>query len=140
MDDSKSCKNCDDLARKNTGLEIKIKKLESKLSYYENPHSPPSADSIYWRKQKKERKYGSPSKPGQKDGHKGVTHSFKPTRTIHHTVEKCSKCGSKKIIQTTQQSRIIAEIPKPSPITVTKHVIPSYLCNNYGTIATRKSS
>lgn len=132
MDDSKPCKNCDGLARKNIELEIKIKKLESKLSYYENSNSPPSSDSIYWRKQKKERKSDSPSKPGQKPGHKGTTHSFKPTKTINHTVEKCSKCGSKNIIQTTQQSRIIAEIPKPSPITVTKHVIPSYLCKNCG--------
>ncbi len=47
MNDSKPCKNCDGLARKNIKLEIKIKKLESKLSYYENPHSPPSDDSIY---------------------------------------------------------------------------------------------
>jgi hypothetical protein len=136
MSDSKPCKNCDDLARKNIELETKIKKLESKLSYYENPNSPPSADSIYWRKQKKERKSGSPSKPGQKLGHKGTTHSFKPTNTINHTVEKCSKCGSKNIMQTTQQTRIIAEIPKPSPITVTKHVIPSYLCNNCGSTTT----
>jgi len=130
MDDSKPCKNCDDLARKNIELEIKNKKLESKLSYYENPNSPPSSDSIYWRKQKKERKTGSPSKPGQKDGHKGVTHSFKPTRMINHTVEKCSRCGSTNIIQTTQQSRIIVEIPKPQPCEITKHVIPSYLCKN----------
>ena len=129
MDDSHQCKNCDFLLEK-------IKKLESKLSYYENPNSPPSSDSIYWKKQKKERQSTSPSKPGQKDGHNGTTQSFRPTRTINHTVEKCSKCGSKNIIQTTQQSRIIAEIPKPQPITVTKHVIPSYLCDNCGSTTT----
>lgn len=136
MDDSKPCKNCDDLARKNIELEIKNNQLESKLSYYENPNSPPSSNSIYWKKQKKERQSTSPSKPGQKDGHKGIAHSFKPTKTINHTAEKCSKCGSKNIIQTTQQTRIIAEIPKPLPITVTKHVIPSYLCNNCGSTTT----
>ena len=136
MDDSKPCKNCDDLARKNIELEIKNKQLESKLYYYENSNSPPSSDSIYWKKQKKERKSTSPSKPGQKDGHKGTTHSLNPTNTINHTVEKCSRCGSKKIIQTTQQTRIIAEIPKPSPITVTKHVIPSYLCKHCGSTTT----
>lgn len=134
MNNSKPCKNCDGLARKNIELEIKNNQLESKLSYYENPNSPPSSDSIYWRKQKKERKTENHSKPGQKPGHKGTTHSFKPTRTINHTVEKCSKCGNKNIIQTTQQSRIIVEIPKPQPITVTKHVIPSYLCNNCDSI------
>ncbi len=87
-------------------------------------HSPPSSDSLHWRKQKKERKSTLPSKPEQKDGHKGTTRSFKPTNTVNHNVENCSKCGSKNIIQTTQQSRIIAEIPKLQPITVTKHVIP----------------
>jgi len=136
MNHSKPCKNCDGLTRKNVQLEIKIKGLESKLSYYENPHSPPSADSLYWKKQKKERQSDSPSKPGQKDGHKGVTHSLKPTKTIHHNVEKCSSCGGTNIIQTTQQSRIIAEIPKPQPCEITKHIIPSYLCNNCGSTTT----
>ena len=132
MNNPKPCKNCDNLARKNIELEIKIQKLESKLSYYENPNSPPSADSLHWKKQKKERKTENHSKPGQKPGHKGTTHDLKPTKTINHTAEKCSKCGSTNIIQTTQQIRIIAEIPKPQPVTVTKHVIPSYLCNNCG--------
>jgi len=60
MDDSHHCKNCDSLLEK-------IKELESKLQYYENPNSPPSSDSIHWRKQKKERKSVNPSKPGQKE-------------------------------------------------------------------------
>lgn len=55
MNNPKPCKNCDNLARKNIELEIKIKELESKLSYYENPNSPPSADSLHWKKQKKEK-------------------------------------------------------------------------------------
>jgi hypothetical protein len=123
MDDSHHCKNCDSLLEK-------IKELESKLSYYDNPNSPPSSDSIHWRKQKKQRKSNQHGKPGQKDGHKGTTNNFKPTNTINHTSEKCSRCGSKNIIQTTQQSRIIAEIPKPQPVTITKHIIPVYFCNN----------
>lgn len=40
------CKNCNDFAKKNMELEIKIQKLESKLQYYENAHSPPSSDSL----------------------------------------------------------------------------------------------
>jgi len=122
MNNPKPCKNCDNLARKNIELEIKNK----------NPNSPPSADSLHWKKQKKERKTENHSKPGQKPCHKGTTHDLKPTKTINHATEKCSKCGSTNIIQTTQQIRIIAEIPKPQPVTVTKHVIPSYLCNNCG--------
>ena len=126
MDDSKPCKNCDDLKRKNMELEIKNKKLELKLSYYENPHFLPSSDSLHWRKQKKERKSENHPKPGAKSGHKGTTHSLEPTSTIYHDVEKCSSYGGTNITQTTQHTRIIAEIPKPQPITVTKHVMPSY--------------
>ena len=136
MDDSQPCKNCDDLARKNIELEIKINQLESKLYYYDNPHTPPSSDSLSYKKQRKEKRKENPSKPGQKDGHDGTTHDLKPTKTIHHNSEKCSSCGSKKIIQTTQQSRVIAEIPKPQPVTITKHVIPSYICKNCGNTTT----
>ncbi len=134
--DSKPCKNCDDLARKNIELEIKIKQLESKLSYYDNPNSPPSSDSLHWRKQKKNRKSNHHNKPGQKPGHKGTTTNFKPTETILHKTDQCSRCGSKKIEQTTQQTRIIAEIPKPQPVIITKHVIHSYFCNNCGNTTT----
>ncbi len=119
MDDSHQCKNYDSLLEK-------IKELESKLQYYENLHSSPSSDSLYWRKQKKERKSENHPKIGAKPGHKGTTHSLKPTSTIHHDVEKCSSCGGTNITQTTQHTRIIAEIPKPQPITVTKHVMSSY--------------
>lgn len=54
MEDSKHCKNCNGLARKNIELKIKINQLESKLSYYDNANSPPSTDSLHWKKQKKE--------------------------------------------------------------------------------------
>lgn len=130
------CKNCNNLAKKNIELEIKIQKLESKIQYYENPHSPPSSDSIQWRKEKKNRKSKNPSKPGQKKGHQGIAHNLKPTSTIHHYSKKCSNCGGTKIIQTIQQTKIIAEIPKPQPYTVTKHIIPSYLCKDCNCITT----
>ena len=143
--DSKRCRSCDDKAKrlkeletKNKELETKNKNIESRLQYYENPHSPPSSNSLLWKKQKKSKRSNNPttSKPGQKPGHKGVTHNFKPTQTIHHKSDACSKCGSKKIIQTKQTTRIIVEIPKPQPVTVTKHVIPSYMCNDCNTAHT----
>lgn len=128
MSDSHDCKECDKLQKE-------IAELKKRLSYYENPNSPPSSDSIHWRKQKKERKSDQHGKPGQKDGHEGKTHNLKPTKIIYHDSKKCSNCGSKRITHTTQQTRIIAEIPKPSPVTVTKHVIPSYLCKDCGSIS-----
>lgn len=123
------CKNYDSILQEN-------KELKAILSYYENAHSPPSSDSLQWRREKKNRKSKNPSKPGAKNGHKGTAHNLKPTSTIHHSIQKCSKCGSSKIIQTTQQSKIIAEIPKPQPYTVTKHIIPSYLCKDCNCIIT----
>lgn len=87
---------------------------------------------IHYNKEKKNRRSENPSKPGQRKGHQGITHNFKPTKTIHHYSKKCLNCGSSKIIQTTQQTRIIAEIPKPQPCKITKHVIISYLCKDCG--------
>lgn len=129
MSGSHDCKQCDELQKE-------IAELKKRLSYYENPNSPPSSDSLHWKRQKKQRRSEHHYKPGQKLGHKGTTHSFKPTQTIHHKSEQCSRCGSKKIIQTTQKTRIIAEIPKPQPVTITKHIIPSYVCNNCGNVQT----
>lgn len=128
-EECKHCKHYHDLLKR-------IEKLEQRLAYYDNANSPPSSDSIYWRKQKKDRKSESPSKPGQKEGHRGTTHNLKSTHTIHHDSEKCSRCGSKNITQTTQQSRIIVEIPKPQPCEITKHIIPSYICKNCGSTTT----
>ncbi len=91
--ESPHCKNCSDIAKKNIELEIKIQKLESKIQYYENAHSPPSSDSLQWRKEKKNRKSKNPSKPGQKNGHQGIAHNLKPTKKIHHYSIKFSNCG-----------------------------------------------
>jgi hypothetical protein len=32
------------------------RKLQQRLAYYENPHSPPSQNSLMWRQQKKKQK------------------------------------------------------------------------------------
>ncbi len=73
MGDSHNCKQCDKLQKE-------IIELKKRLSYYENPNSPPSSDSLYWKNQKKNRKSTRHNKPGQKDGHDGKTHSLKPTK------------------------------------------------------------
>jgi len=114
----------------------RIEDLERRLSYYENAHSPPSRESLYWRQQKKERRTDHPSKPGQKPGHTGATHNLRPSNTVKHTASRCQKCGSMNITETTHDSRIIAEIPRPQPYTVTRHVIQSYLCRDCGSTTT----
>lgn len=114
----------------------RIDDLEQRLSYYENAHSPPSQDSLYWKQQKKQRRNDNPSKPGQKPGHRGTTHNLKPTSTVKHTASKCHKCGSTNITETIHDSRIIAETPKPQPHTVTQHIIQSYICNDCASTTT----
>ncbi|MEM2760919.1 MAG: hypothetical protein QXU32_12875 [Nitrososphaerales archaeon] len=77
--------------------------MKKRLQYYENPNSPPSSNSLLWRKQKKERRErvrngnGETKKPGRRKGHEGVSHSFKPTETIEHKMKRCGVCGSPKI-------------------------------------------
>ena len=114
----------------------RIAYLEKKLQYYENPNSPPSANSLLWRKQKRERKEErhrngncEAKKPGRKNGHKGISHSFKPSETIEHKMDRCNRCGSSKIEHLDEDCRLIVEVPEPEPYTVTLHKIGIYNCN-----------
>ncbi len=94
------------------------KDLQKRLSYYENPHSPPSKDSLEWRKQKVDARKNrdsdsSKSKRGGIPGHNGGTQKFNPTSTIHHKSDTCPKCGSADISQTKIHKRVMVEIPPP---------------------------
>ncbi|MEM3099580.1 MAG: IS66 family transposase [Nitrososphaerales archaeon] len=108
------------------------------MRYYENHNSPPSADSLLWKKMKREKKEKKnkgncePKKPGRKNGHKGITHSFKPTQTIEHTLDRCNRCGSPDITFSHHDNRTIVDIPEPEPYTVTLHKVSIYNCNKCG--------
>lgn len=106
------------------------KDLQKRLSYYENPHSPPSKNSLEWKKQKKERKQSGKSKRGGITGHKGATQKFIPTKIQHHKSDVCPKCGSVNIVQTKIHKRIMVEIPPPVPYVVTEHILYQYCCKN----------
>jgi transposase len=117
----------------------RIAHLEKKLQYYENPNSPPSANSLLWKKQKKERREQrsrngncEQKKPGRKKGHKGVSHAFKPTETIEHKMDRCNRCGSPDISFSHHDCRPIVDVPEPEPYTVKLHKISIYNCNNCG--------
>jgi len=111
-----------------------------RLQYYENPNSPPSANSLLWRKLKKEKREQKkkddgdcePKKHGRKKGHKGVSHSFKPAETIEHTLQRCTGCGSSEISFFHHDCRPIIDIPEPEPYTVKLHKIGIYNCNKCG--------
>ncbi len=111
------------------------KDLQKRLSYYENPHSPPSKNSLEWRKQKQDAKKNRDSDSGKSKrggipGHKGTTQKFTPTSTIHHKCLECPKCGSEDILQIKTAKRIMVEIPPPTQYIATEHVLYQYNCKN----------
>ena len=111
------------------------KDLQKRLSYYENPHSPPSKNSLEWRKQKQDAKKNrdsdsSKSRRGGIPGHNGRTQKFNPTKTQHHKSDTCKTCGSADISQTKTHKRVMVEIPPPIPYVVTEHILYQYNCKN----------
>ncbi len=104
------------------------KELQKKLSYYENAHSPPSKNSLEWRKQKRQHRQPGKSRRGGIAGHVGKTQKFRPTSTKHHRSDACPKCGSENIHQTKTCKRIMVEIPPPTPYGITEHVLNQYIC------------
>ena len=80
-------------------LERAIEYYQRMLSYYQNPNTPPpSADSLEWKRQKKERaqqrKDGGGNdnddncKPGGRTGHAGVSRHHIPERRQRHDFER----------------------------------------------------
>ena len=75
-----------------------IKQLKHRIEFYENPHSPSSENSIPTRQKKATaaREPGrAPARPGQKPGHKGVSHKRRPTREMSHVPDRCGTCSGR---------------------------------------------
>lgn len=105
-------------------LKEKVEELEKKLLAYENANTPSSKIRFPPRIINDNKK-----KPGQKQGHKGVTRDpAHPTMTLEMIEEKCPHCNTKlkKPFKTT--SKIIEEIPEPQPVEVTEYKINHYKC------------
>jgi len=109
-----------------------IAELKKRLQYYENYNSPPSANSLLWKKQKKERRADGSNKDerklGRKNGHEGVSHSFRPSGSIKHSIDRCNRCGSSSISFKHKEYRLIVDVPAPEPYTVKEHIINIYHC------------
>ena len=70
-----------------------LRALKARLAYYENPHSPPSADSLEWRRAKKEKKNmaaKSERKPGGQPGRRGASRAM-PQRGAGRTGLKAGR-------------------------------------------------
>jgi len=120
-----------------------IKDKDRRLALYENANSPPSANSLEYKRIKKikqqRRSDGrdgprSAKKPGGQPGHKGVSRRHAPTdRKIHDfpggRIPACSKCGGTQT-RCTPEKRDIVDIRIIK--TETRHVIHTAQCDSYG--------
>ena len=105
--------------------------LQQKLAYYENPHSPPSQNSLQWRKQKAEKRQNrdhGKSNRGGVLGHKGATQKFIPQKTQHHELSTCPKCHGTNITAIKTEKRTMVSIPPPQQYEVTEHILHEYNC------------
>ena len=79
-------------------FERAIEYYQRMLSYYQNPNTPPSADSLEWKRQKRERAQqrkdgegnnnNNSGKPGGRTGHAGVSRHHSPERRQRHDFER----------------------------------------------------
>ena len=129
-------------------LIMKIDLLERRLIIYENPHVPPSNDSVP-AQQKKARsaKGAKPSGqaegktagiPGRKPGHIGVSHRRRSKKAVHHRPDKCSKCGDASISDVRTTTKQIIDIPEMPKATVVTHVSHQCVCSDCETVTIPK--
>ncbi len=122
-----------------------MKEKDRRLRYYENENSPPSAESLEYKRQKAQRKRerasnrgngsngsssgnnnGTGKKPGGQRGHKGTSRRHDPQKTVLHTFQDndgtCSPvcmCGG--AMDITALIRDIIDF-EPVRMTETRHI------------------
>jgi len=104
-------------------LEVYVEKLEKKLLFYENPHTPPSKSKNKPPKRESNGKLGAPI------GHpKYEREEPELTGSVEYTEDTCPKCNSK-LGNPFKTDRIIEEeIPEPQPVEVIEHLVHHYKC------------
>jgi len=111
-----------------------IKELQNRLTIYENAHTPSSKQRF---------KKNPPTEPkgkiGAKEGHEKWKRIIpEPTETIEHSETHCPQCNHQldkpiKIVR-----KLIEDIPEPTPVIVTEHLISHYKCKHCGKIIVPK--
>jgi len=87
-----------ELKKENQELKEKINALEKRLTYYENPHTPPSARKLSEGKVQDEKKSDDMGKRGAPKGHKGATRlKPEPDEIVDVVAKECERCGSQNI-------------------------------------------
>lgn len=120
------------LKDENDDLTKKVEDLESQLSFFKNPHTPPSKQVFKKRAFRTSKKLGAPI------GHKGVTRKIpEPNETRSHFLTKCPKCNDFLGEPFDIEERIEEDISEPQPIKITKHVIGFYKCKKCGVVTAK---
>lgn len=119
------------LENKVSKLGDMIDKLQKRLAYYENPHTPPSARRL--KKKKPEKGISGPRYPGRPKGHEGTTRPTpEPDETKTTSLEECPHCQAKLGEPECIERRIIEDIPEPQPVKITEFLMPHYECPGCG--------
>jgi len=123
-----------ELKKQNLSILKKNAELEQRLLAYENAHTPPSKQRF---------KKNPPTEPkgklGAKVGHeKWEREQPTPTETIEHTETNCPKCNHKLGKPIKVYRKIVEDIPEPTPVIVTEHLINHYKCKHCGKIIVPK--
>ena len=129
------------LAAENASLKEALSERDSamadsgrRLAYYDNPHSPPSSNSIPTRQRKaRARSAGGQGAPaprkkaaGRKKGHAGRSHNRKPESTEIHRPESCAKCGCRALEYGTPASKLVTDLVTiPKVVTVLHQSYPA---------------
>ena len=116
--------------------------LKKHIKYYENPHTPPSANNLLEQKKKSDAKKAKTdsnansktgTKPGRKDGHQGISHNRRSTKTIHHTQDNgCDKCGNKVLTEKSKHQKQIIDIEFIPNVETVTHISYKYICKCCG--------
>lgn len=125
-------KEKEELEKENKELIKKVEDLELQLSFFKNPHTPPSRQMFKKRVSQVLKKLGAPR------GHDGATRQVpEHSETVNHLLKKCPQCKDILCNPFDFEERIVEEIPEPRPVKVTKHIIGFYNCKNCGVITAR---
>ena len=119
-----------ELKKQNLEILKKNAELEQRLLAYENAHTPSSKQRF--KKQPPEKPSG---KLGAQIGHKKWERTqSEPTETIKHSQTHCPNCECNLGKPFKIYRKIVEEIPEPTPVIVTEHLIPHYKCKHCGKI------
>ena len=116
----------------------RVRELEKRLAFYENPHTPPSAKAS--RKTKKTSVVNAaPKKRGAPKGHRGATRKRpEPDEVIDVTMDVCPGCDHKLGGPVRTETRVIEDMPPPQVVKVTQYNVDIYECPHCGLEVTAK--